>query len=87
MGNKKALKCLLCLRGLKGIYLIRELDNEGRHGGTCTGAGSDQVQDHRKLRNWYASKKTGKTLGKGTFGKVKSAVHLPTGQKVAVKIL
>lgn len=29
----------------------------------------------------------GKTLGKGTFGKVKSATHILTGQKVAVKIL
>lgn len=29
----------------------------------------------------------GKTLGKGTFGKVKSATHIPTGEKVAIKIL
>lgn len=29
----------------------------------------------------------GKTLGKGTFGKVKSAIHIPTGEKVAIKIL
>ena len=29
----------------------------------------------------------GKTLGKGTFGKVKSAIHIVTGEKVAVKIL
>lgn len=29
----------------------------------------------------------GKTLGKGTFGKVKAATHIMTGQKVAVKIL
>ncbi len=29
----------------------------------------------------------GKTLGKGTFGKVKEAIHLPTGEKVAVKIV
>jgi 5'-AMP-activated protein kinase catalytic alpha subunit len=26
-------------------------------------------------------------LGKGTFGKVKSATHIPTGEKVAIKIL
>ena len=29
----------------------------------------------------------GKTIGCGTFGKVKEAIHLPTGQKVAIKIL
>ncbi|KAF4043697.1 Protein kinase domain [Phytophthora infestans] len=29
----------------------------------------------------------GETIGKGTFGKVKLGLHLPTGEKVAVKIL
>jgi 5'-AMP-activated protein kinase, catalytic alpha subunit len=29
----------------------------------------------------------GKSLGKGTFGKVKQATHTLTGEKVAVKIL
>lgn len=29
----------------------------------------------------------GKTLGEGTFGKVKLGTHLLTGEKVAVKIL
>jgi 5'-AMP-activated protein kinase catalytic alpha subunit len=28
-----------------------------------------------------------KTLGQGTFGKVKEGIHLFTGQKVAIKIL
>lgn len=29
----------------------------------------------------------GKTIGEGTFGKVKIAVHAPSGERVAVKIL
>ncbi|EQC31477.1 CAMK/CAMKL/AMPK protein kinase [Saprolegnia diclina VS20] len=29
----------------------------------------------------------GKTIGRGTFGKVKAGMHLPTGEKVAIKIL
>ena len=29
----------------------------------------------------------GNTVGEGTFGKVRCAVHIPTGEKVAVKIL
>ena len=29
----------------------------------------------------------GNTIGRGTFGKVKLGTHLPTGEKVAVKIL
>jgi serine/threonine protein kinase len=29
----------------------------------------------------------GKTLGKGTFGKVKEGIHIPTGEKVAIKII
>lgn len=31
--------------------------------------------------------KLGKTLGEGTFGKVKLATHILTGEKVAIKIL
>lgn len=31
--------------------------------------------------------KIGKSLGEGTFGKVKLATHILTGEKVAVKIL
>lgn len=29
----------------------------------------------------------GKTLGEGTFGKVKQGTHILTGEKVAIKIL
>jgi hypothetical protein len=29
----------------------------------------------------------GKTLGSGTFVKVKSGLHMPSGQQVAIKIL
>ncbi|KAL3882370.1 hypothetical protein ACJMK2_028722 [Sinanodonta woodiana] len=44
------------------------------------------------LRNFPHSKKVGnyllgKTLGEGSFAKVKEAIHIPTGEKVAVKIV
>jgi 5'-AMP-activated protein kinase catalytic alpha subunit len=29
----------------------------------------------------------GRTIGQGTFGKVKLGTHIPTGEKVAIKIL
>ena len=28
-----------------------------------------------------------KTIGEGTFGKVKLGIHIPTNEKVAIKIL
>lgn len=36
---------------------------------------------------YLPSYRLGKTLGVGSFGKVKVAVHIPTGYKVAVKVL
>jgi serine/threonine protein kinase len=41
----------------------------------------------RRLHHRYAVPKVGKTIGEGTFGKVKSALHKPTNQNVAIKIL
>lgn len=45
------------------------------------GRGSSNVD--MSLRNY----KLGKTLGHGSFGKVKIAEHVLTGHKVAIKIL
>lgn len=41
------------------------------------------IADSPYLRNY----RVGKTLGHGSFGKVKIAEHLLTGHKVAIKIL
>lgn len=41
-------------------------------------------QEKRKIVGQYM---LGKTIGEGTFGKVKLAIHIPTGEKVAIKIL
>lgn len=46
----------------------------------------------KEKENWqlcvrYIASYIGKTLGKGTFGKVKVGIHTLTGEKVAIKIL
>ncbi|CAM9344540.1 unnamed protein product, partial [Chrysoparadoxa australica] len=43
-------------------------------------------QPHRAIQT-VGNYKLGKTLGEGTFGKVKVGIHTPTGEKVAIKIL
>lgn len=44
----------------------------------------DSKEEPQKVLGDYV---LGKTLGEGTFGKVRIAVHTPTGEKVAVKVL
>ncbi|CAL9149786.1 unnamed protein product [Musa hybrid cultivar] len=55
------------------LYLTVKMEGSGRGGGNA-----DVVLQNYKL---------GKTLGIGSFGKVKIAEHLLTGHKVAIKIL
>lgn len=45
------------------------------------------VQDGNSVDSFLRNYKLGKTLGIGSFGKVKIAEHALTGHKVAVKIL
>lgn len=40
-----------------------------------------------RLSHWYFKNNPGKTIGEGTFGKVKEAIHKSTNQQVAIKIL
>lgn len=44
-------------------------------------------QENRPLSHRYNAPHIEKTLGQGTFGKVKLATHDLTGQRVAIKIL
>jgi 5'-AMP-activated protein kinase catalytic alpha subunit len=43
--------------------------------------------DPESSRNIVGNYRLEGTLGEGTFGKVKLGIHLPTNQKVAIKIL
>ncbi len=61
--------------GLHYFYFIHD-DHRRRTG-----------QTHRIISRGYLSLDEEKTLGQGTFGKVKLGIHEATGQKVAVKIL
>lgn len=45
------------------------------------------IQDGNSVDSFFRNYKLGKTLGIGSFGKVKIAEHILTGHKVAVKIL
>lgn len=47
----------------------------------------DQEVKPAILPNRIGNYELGKTLGKGTFGKVKEGTHIPTGEKVAIKII
>lgn len=56
----------------------------GSASGHAVAPATKKDQATRKIVGQYM---IGKTIGEGTFGKVKIAVHIPTGEKVAVKIL
>jgi hypothetical protein len=52
----------------------------------------DQNSNLSEIISWVfiildRSERLGKTLGEGTFGKVKMGTHILTGEKVAIKIL
>ena len=42
---------------------------------------------NQKKQNIVGNYRIEKTIGEGTFGKVKLAIHIPTGEQVAIKIL
>lgn len=44
---------------------------------------NNKTEDNSKVTQYLL----GKTLGEGTFGKVKLGTHVLTGEKVAIKIL
>lgn len=58
---------------------VRRPNTGGRNG--------SQASANQQKRQVVGQYMIGKTIGEGTFGKVKIAIHLPTGEKVAVKML
>lgn len=70
--------------------------NSNQNGEARGSSGANNRGKSRSIGNYVLGKSSfflinilfkGKTLGEGTFGKVKGAVHTLTGEKVAVKIL
>ncbi len=52
--------------------------NVKSRGGTAMSGNPNQKSDGKIIGQY----KLGKTLGEGTFGKVRQAIHIPTGEKV-----
>eukprot|EP01035_Chromulina_nebulosa_P017420 gene17420-22971_t len=68
--------------------------NRSKHSSKSNNNYVSAIKNRSSLPDYKTPKKQvignyvlGKTVGEGTFGKVKLAIHLPTGEKVAVKIL
>ena len=53
------------------------------HSGTHGHSGSSNARKSKSIGHYLL----GKTLGEGTFGKVRIGTHIMTGEKVAIKIL
>lgn len=70
----------------------RSNSKSGRPGSSNTNRQSARAQPRNVAPQNEVKKRVGNyvignTVGEGTFGKVKCAIHIPTGEKVAVKIL
>lgn len=67
-----------------------QADSRSRSGNQAAQAGdrtSQQAREKSKLDQRIGAYNVIKTLGEGSFGKVKLAVHRSTGQQVALKII
>jgi 5'-AMP-activated protein kinase, catalytic alpha subunit len=70
----------------------RSTSKNARPGSANTNRQSGRAQPRNVVPQNEVKKRVGNyvignTVGEGTFGKVKCAIHIPTGEKVAVKIL
>lgn len=62
-------------------------NGRARAGGPPADRGSQQGRERSKADQRIGAYNVIKTLGEGSFGKVKLAVHRSTGQQVALKII
>ena len=71
--------------------ILNKAENPNRAVVTVADDGSTTVGNYKlgKFFNMALTIKLliGRDLGKGTFGKVKVGTHLPSGEKVAIKVL
>lgn len=70
------------LRSIKRVGVVGNATDNRRGNGSRNGPPSTSLTSKNQVGDFLLSK----TMGEGTFGEVKLAIHRPTSEKVAAKV-